>query len=82
MKPWLKNYKFDLVIKDKGYTGVMNIHETFFLSDTPMYSIHVWYANVKAKRSYDLDRNLQTDRHTDGRRDRVIPIYLLHFIRG
>ena len=56
-------YEFDLEVKDKGHTGDMNVRNTSFHCDTPM--CQTWYANVKAKRSYSLNTNLQTDRPTD-----------------
>ena len=65
-----KPYKFDLEVKDKGHTGVMNVCASSSHGDTPM--CQTWYANVKAKRSNGLDTNLH--RQTDRRTDRVLLI--------
>ena len=63
MKPWLKNYKFDIEIKDKGYTGVMNVHDTFFLNDTPMYLMPM---SKQKEATVWTEICRQTDTRTDG----------------
>ena len=42
--------KFDLEIKVQGRIRIMNVLDTFSHGDRPVYQI--WYANVKANRSY------------------------------
>ena len=48
-----KPYKFDLEVKGQGHIRIMNVLDTSSLDDRPMCQI--WYANVKATRSYRLD---------------------------
>ena len=48
-----KPYKFDLKVKGQGHIRIMNVLDTSSLGDRPMCQI--WYANVKANRSYKLD---------------------------
>ena len=55
--PWTKSchkpYKFDLEVKGQGHIRIMNVIDTSSLDDRSMCQI--WYANVKANRSYRLD---------------------------
>ena len=48
-----KPYKFDLEVKGQGHMRIMNVLDTSSLSDRPMCQIY--FANVKANRSYRLD---------------------------
>ena len=48
-----KPYKFDLEVKGQGHIRIMNVLDTSSLGYRPMCQI--WYANVKANRSYKLD---------------------------
>ena len=45
-----KPYKFDLEVKGQGRIRVMNVLDTSSHGDRPMCQL--WYANVKANRSY------------------------------
>ena len=48
-----KAYKFDLEVKGIGIT---NKRDTFSHNDRPMCQI--WYANVKANRSYKWEKKI------------------------
>ena len=52
-EPCHKSYKFDLEVKGQGRIRIMNAFDTFSHDDRPMCQI--WYANVKANRSYRSD---------------------------
>ena len=43
-----KNYKFDLSVKDKGHTGVEDVHNTLFHGETTMCQIR--YAKYQSKK--------------------------------
>ena len=45
-----KPYKFDLEVKVQGFIRIMNVLDTSSHGDRPICQI--WYANVKANRSY------------------------------
>ena len=49
----LKPYKFDIEVEGQGHIRIMNVLDTSSLGDRPICQI--WYANVKANRSYRLD---------------------------
>lgn len=69
MKPCQKkNYKFDLKVKDKGHTGVMNVGITSSDGDAPMCQTWYMYANAKAKkklRGSDANLHRRTDSPTE-----------------
>ena len=52
-KPYQKPYKSDLEVKDQHYFWITNVRETSSNGDRLMCKI--WYANIKAKRSYWFD---------------------------
>ena len=52
-KSWHKPYKFDVEVKGQGRIRIMNVLDTSSYGDRSMCQI--WYANIKANRSYRSD---------------------------